>query len=104
MKLIRIGLGLTLCLVLLVAMLGCVGSRTQESTGELLDDNVITAKVKAALLADPDVSGFQVSVETFKAVVQLSGFVDTAAQARKAVQIARGVSGVKSVKNSMIIK
>jgi len=85
-------------------MLGCAGSRTRESTGEFVDDNVLTAKVKAALFADKDVSGFQVNVETFKGVVQLSGFVDTAAQARKAVEIAKGVSGVKEVKNSILLK
>jgi hyperosmotically inducible protein len=87
-----------------VAMLGCAASRTQQSTGELVDDGVISSKVKTALLADEDVSGLQVEVETFKGRVQLSGFVNTAAQARKAEQIARGVEGVKEVKNNLVVK
>src|ERR671915_239495 len=82
---------LALCLILVVGFLGCAGSRTRASTGEYVDDSVLSTKVKTALHADEDVSGFQVNVETFKGVVQLSGFVDTAAQAQKAEQIARNV-------------
>jgi osmotically-inducible protein OsmY len=69
-----------------------------------VDSSVITTKVKTALLADPDVSGLAIEVETFKDVVQLSGFVDTKEQAQKAVEIARNVEGVRSVKNSLIVK
>jgi osmotically-inducible protein OsmY len=85
-------------------MLGCAGSRTQTSTGEYVDDSVIGTKVKTALLADEDVSGLQVNVETFKGVVQLSGFVDTLSQAQKAEQIARAVEGVQGVKNDLVVK
>jgi hyperosmotically inducible protein len=97
-------LRLVMVLVVIVALIDCAGNRTSASTGEYVDDNVITAKVKAALFADKEVSGFQVGVETFKGIVQLSGFVDTAAQAKKAEQVARGISGVKSVKNSLVVK
>jgi osmotically-inducible protein OsmY len=95
---------LALCLILVVGFLGCAGSRTRTSTGEYIDDSVISAKVKTALHADEEVSGFQVNVETFKGVVQLSGFVDTAVQAQKAVQIARTVQGVQEVRNNITVK
>jgi hyperosmotically inducible protein len=85
-------------------MLGCVSSRTQSSTGESIDDSAITAKAKTALLADDEVSGFQGSVETFKGVVPLSGFVDTQAQALKAAQIVRTVKGVQTVNNNIAVK
>ena len=82
----------------------CAGSRTQESAGEYLDDSVITTKVKAKLLDDKDVSGLAINVETFKAVVQLSGFVKNEAERQKAAQLARSVDGVKSIKNDIQIK
>lgn len=72
--------------------------------GQYVDDTVITAKVKAALLKDPVVSGFAVSVETRKGVVLLSGFVQNDNQARRAVQIASAVQGVVTVKNALAIK
>lgn len=84
--------------------MSCVGSHTQESMGEYVDDSVITTKVKYALLADPVVKSLDISVETFKGVVQLSGFVNDNEQARRAVQITRSVNGVRSVKNSLIVK
>ena len=93
-----------LLVIVVMTMLGCAGSRTQKSAGDVIDDSVIGSKVKTALLADKEVSGLQVEVETFKGIVQLSGFVDTAAQSKKAEQIARGVKGVKEVKNSLIVK
>ena len=95
---------LVLFVIVVVTMLGCAGSRTQKSAGDVIDDGVIGAKVKTALLADEEVSGLQVEVETFKGVVQLSGFVDTAAQANKAEQIARGVQGTKEVQNKLSVK
>lgn len=92
------------CLVFAVVMISCAGSRTQESAGQYVDSSVITAKVKTALLADPDVSGLAIEVETFKDVVQLSGFVNSKEQARRAVKIARDVDGVREVRDSMIVK
>jgi hyperosmotically inducible periplasmic protein len=74
------------------------------STGEYIDDAVISTKVKVALNADDKVSDFQVNVETFKGTVLLSGFVDTMEQAERAEEIARSVDGVKNVLNNMTIK
>lgn len=83
---------------------GCAGTPTKASTGEHIDDAVITTKVKAKLFNDNDVSGFDVQVETFKGQVQLSGFVDTPKQRQKAEQIAKAVPGVKSVTNNLLVK
>jgi osmotically-inducible protein OsmY len=77
---------------------------SRESAGEYVDDATITTKVKAAIVNDPDVKATQVKVETYKGVVQLSGFVDSQANIDRAVEIARSVNGVKSVKNNMSVK
>jgi osmotically-inducible protein OsmY len=95
------------CLVLLMLIatfVACASTRTQESTGEYVDDSVITTKVKAELAGDDFLKSFQISVETFKGIVQLSGFVNSQQAVDKAGQIARGVNGVKSVKNNLIVK
>jgi len=89
---------------LLVSLAACAPTPTREGTGEYLDDSMITGKVKAAFAADPTVKATQVQVETFKGTVQLSGFVDSRESAQKAVEIARGVKGVKSVKNDTVIR
>lgn len=89
---------------LLVSLAACAPTPTREGTGEYLDDSVITGKVKAAFAADPTVKATQVQVETFKGTVQLSGFVDSREAAQKAVEIAQGVKGVKSVKNDTVIR
>ena len=89
---------------LLVSLAACAPTPTREGTGEYIDDSVITGKVKAAFAADPTVKATQVQVETFKGTVQLSGFVDSRESAQKAVDIARGVMGVKSVKNDTFIR
>jgi osmotically-inducible protein OsmY len=89
---------------LLVSLAACAPTPTKEGTGEYIDDSVITGKVKAAFAADPTVKATQVQVETFKGTVQLSGFVDSRESAQKAVEIARGVKGVKSVKNDTVIR
>ena len=83
---------------------GCAATRTSDSTGQYVDDTVITAKVKSALLGDELVKSFAVSVETAKGVVQLSGFVDTALQKAAAGSDAAGVLGVRSVRNDLIVK
>ena len=89
---------------LLVSLAACAPTPTREGTGEYIDDSLITSKVKAAFAADPMVKATQVNVETFKGTVQLSGFVDSRESAEKAVEIARGVKGVKSVKNDTVIR
>lgn len=90
--------------LLAVLLAGCAGGPAKESTGEYIDDAAITAKVKTQLLRDPDVSGLQTQVETYKGQVQLSGFVDTPEQRAKAAEIARRVPGVKSVRNDLVVK
>ena len=93
-----------LVLLVMAVIAGCAASRTQESTGEYFDDSTITAKVKAAILGDPDLKVLQINVETFKGLVQLSGFVNSPQAVSRAVAVARGVSGVKSVTNNLLVK
>lgn len=93
-----------LSLLLIFSIAGCAGGKTYESTGEYLDDSVLTSKVKASILGDSRLKVMQISVETFKGIVQLSGFVDSTASAERAVQLARTVKGVKQVNNSLIVK
>ncbi|HET8905045.1 MAG TPA: BON domain-containing protein [Saccharospirillum sp.] len=93
-----------LAILLLTTVIGCAGSATQESTGEYIDDTWITTKVKASLVDDPDVKAREVNVETFKGVVQLSGFVESEEAMARAVAIAASIEGVKSVRNNMTIK
>jgi osmotically-inducible protein OsmY len=90
--------------VLMASILGCAATSTREGTGEYVDDSAITAKVKSAMLGSSGLKSTDISVETFKAVVQLSGFVDSQAQMAQAVKVAEGVGGVKSVKNDMHVK
>ena len=92
-----------LALTLLTAV-GCASTQKQEGSGEYVDDSVITSKVKAAILEEPALSSAEINVETFKGIVQLSGFVNSRADINKAVAVARGVGGVKSVKNDMRLK
>lgn len=89
---------------LLVSVSACAGGSTQESTGQYIDSAAITAKVQAALARDEQISVFDVDVETFRDVVQLSGFVDSPAARARAGQIAREVNGVREVKNTLQIK
>ena len=90
--------------VTLVSVVGCASTTKQEGTGEYVDDSVITTKVKAAIFNDPALKVAEINVETFKGVVQLSGFVSSQAAASKAVELARGVRGVKSVRDDMRMK
>lgn len=90
--------------ILLATLLGCASTSKTEGTGEYIDDTVITTKVKAAVLNEPSLKVGEINVETFKGVVQLSGFVRDAADVPKAAEVARGVKGVTSVKNSLIVK
>ena len=93
-----------LVFMLSVALVACASTSKKESTGQYVDDSVITTKVKALIAADNFLKSFQISVETYKGVVQLSGFVNSEAASDNAAQIARSVGGVKSVKNSLIVK
>ena len=104
MKQLRTYLSAAFIAVTLVSVVGCASTSKQEGTGEYIDDSVITTKVKAAVFNEPTLKSAEVNVETFKGVVQLSGFVSSQAAANKAVELARAVSGVKSVKNDMRVK
>lgn len=90
--------------ILLALQAGCASTRTQESTGEYITDTAITAKVKAAILNERELKSAEINVETFKGAVQLTGFVRSQADIRKAVEVTQNVKGVKSVKNDMRLK
>jgi osmotically-inducible protein OsmY len=90
--------------ILLASMLGCAGTSTKEGTGEYVDDTVITTKVKTAIFNEPSLKSAEINVETFKGTVQLTGFVSSRAAIDKAVEVARGVPGVTSVRNDMRLK
>jgi hyperosmotically inducible protein len=90
--------------VTLASAVGCSSTPDREGTGQYIDDSVITAKVKAAIFDNSITKATEINVETFKGVVQLSGFVSTQAAATKAVELARNVGGVKGVTNDMRLK
>jgi len=90
--------------VMLIATVGCASTRTHEGTGQYVDDSAITTKVKAAILGEPGLKSSEINVETFKGIVQLSGFVSSRDDIRSAVKVASAVNGVKSVKNDMQLK
>ncbi len=87
-----------------IALSACAQSSSQESTGQYLDDSAITTKVKAAIFNDPSLKLLEIQVVTFKGEVQLSGFVGSIEQTNRAVEDAKTVSGVTSVKNDMRVK
>lgn len=88
----------------LVMTMGCAATSKHESTGEYIDDSVITTSVKAEILDDKDLKVMEINVETYKGVVQLSGFVNSESDIKKAAKLAGKVNGVKSVKNDMRVK
>lgn len=89
---------------LLVSLVGCASTASKEGTGEYVDDTVVTVKVKAAILNEPTLKSTEINVETFKGVVQLSGFVANRDAVNKAIEVTRTVKGVSSVKNDMLLK
>jgi osmotically-inducible protein OsmY len=91
-------------LMLIATFAACAATRTQSSSGEFVDDSVITTKVKSLLAADDFLKSFEISVESFKGTVQLSGFVNSQKAVDKAAEITRSVQGVKSIKNNLIVK
>jgi osmotically-inducible protein OsmY len=90
--------------LMLTAVVGCASTATQESTGQYVNDSTITASVKAAILNEPTLKVAEINVETFKGVVQLSGFVRSRENIATAVNVTRGVNGVQSVRNDMRVK
>ena len=96
--------GYFVLLIMIAAFSACASTSKQESTGEYVDDSVITTKVKSLLAADDFLKSFKIGVETYKGTVQLSGFVNSQKAVDKAIEIARSVKGVTSVKNDLIVK
>jgi len=103
LKLHRV-LQLLVCIGLIATFMGCAATQKRESTGQYVDDSVITTKVKAAIFDEETLKTLQINVKTFKGVVQLSGFVDSTRSVSKAGEVAGGVNGVVSVKNDLIVK
>ncbi|WP_116807092.1 BON domain-containing protein [Steroidobacter cummioxidans] len=95
---------LLLAAIMASTVVGCSSTPTQQSTGQAIDDGVVTAKVKAKLIEDPVTKAHQINVETFKGTVQLSGFVESDQARTRALQLARSTDGVKSVKDAMQIR
>lgn len=104
MKKLQLIIKLLVCLGLITAFLGCNATPKKESTGEYIDDSAITTKIKAGLFEDAKMKSLQIEVKTFKGVVQLSGFVDSAESAKMAGEIARRVQGIKELKNDLVVK
>ena len=104
MKKSNIAVRFLMLLAVAAAFAACATTRTPETTGEYIDDSVITTRVKSVLAADDLIKSFKISVETKQGTVQLSGFVDSQKTADKAGDFAKGVKGVKSLKNDLIVK
>jgi len=96
--------GYLVLLALIAAFAACASTSKQESTGQYVDNSVITTKVKSLLAADDFLKSFQIGVKTYKGTVQLNGFVGSQKAVDKAGEIAGSVKGVKSVKNNLIVK
>ena len=93
-----------LLIIMTNIILGFASTSKAEGTEQYIDDSVITTKVKAEILKELSLKGFQINVKTDKGIVQLSGFVDSQANINKATEIAGSVKGVKSIKNDMELK
>jgi len=88
----------------LISLTACAASDTKESTGQYVDNSVLTAKVNTAIFNEPTLKSSEITVQSFKGEVQLSGFVSSIEQTNKAVDIAKTIPGVTSVKNDMRVK
>lgn len=97
-------LSLACSILLAILLAACAGDAQQRSSGEYIDDSAITARVKAALVNDPDVSAAEIDVEAYRGAVQLGGFVSSQTDIDKAMQIAREVNGVERVENNMQVR
>jgi len=86
------------------SLAACTATRTQKTAGEQIDDTVITTKVKAALVADPDTKARQIDVEVFRGNVQLNGYVDSAEAKAAATRVAQSVGGVQQVSNNLSVQ
>lgn len=97
-------ISMMLAALALTTLIGCASSTNKSSTGEYIDDSVITTKVKTAIFNEPTLKATEINVETYKGVVQLSGFVKTEAEIAKAIDVTRNIEGVVSVKNDIQLK
>ncbi len=97
-------LGAALAATALIGAAGCAPTQTRQSTGEIVDDAAVTARVKSALINASGVKSTAINVEAFRGTVSLSGFVDSEEMARRAIDAAEKVRGVRSVKNDMRVK
>lgn len=104
MKQIKWGSTVFAAIIATTMLVGCASTGTRESTGQYIDDTVITSAVKASIVNEPSLKVSEINVETYKGNVQLSGFVSSEADIQRAVEIARGVNGVKAVQNDMRLK
>ncbi|MGG4608822.1 BON domain-containing protein [Providencia sp. Me31A] len=104
MKVLKVVSSILIMIFMAFTLSACAPSAKSEGTGGYIDDTVITTKVKSALLAEKNLKSTQISVETFKGRVQLSGFVNSQADINKALEATRQVAGVQSVVNSMKIR
>jgi len=96
---------MNVCLfIAFTSLVGCASTSRQEGTGEYVDDTVITSKVKYAVMSEDTLKSSEINVETYKGVVQLSGFVSSEKEITKAVEVTRTIKGVKSVRNDIHIK
>ena len=100
----RTVLAIAISAVVLLTATGCAVSRGQETVGAYVDDATITTQVKARMLNNPSVAGTSISVETLNGTVMLSGFAKSATEKMTAENIARGVNGVRSVKNEIAVR
>jgi hypothetical protein len=92
------------CFSLMTAFTGYAATEKHETTGQYVDDSVITTRVKTAIFKEDTLKTLQINVKTYKGVVQLSGFVDSTQSISKAGEIAQRVENVVSVKNDLIVK
>lgn len=104
MQITRFIVALVIAGLLAVPMAGCTSTSTSESTGEYIDDAAISNKVRAELIGDKDLNVFKIDVTTFKGVVLLSGFVNSASIKERAGTVAASVQGVKEVRNNLVVK
>jgi osmotically-inducible protein OsmY len=93
-----------LSIIAVASLIGCASTAKHESTGQYVDDTAITAKVKTAIFEQPSLKSAEINVETFKGIVQLSGFVRSQDNVNTAMATAKNVPGVVSVKNDMRLK
>lgn len=100
----RLRAGIVVSVIVVALLAGCVGTQSRQSTGEFVDDTVVTTKVKTALIQNDQVDALDIQVKTFKGVVQLSGFADTHGERERARRIARRIAGVERVQNDIRLK